>query len=91
MRPKAKGDFLRDLGIPERTARHYMELAGYTEEISPASGNDGETHVPTYAEAGIDRRERTKEPAPAPSQGASRGLTPTAVHDNPVPPSALPH
>jgi len=54
--PNAKGwgDFLRDLGIEERTARRYMELVGYVESISDTSQSVSE-NIPTYAEAGIKK------------------------------------
>lgn len=58
--PKAKGwgEFLEREGIEERTARNYMELAGYADEISETHADDSETQVPTYADAGIDKRPR---------------------------------
>lgn len=60
--PNAKGwgDFLRDAGIDDATARRYMALAGYAEEVSLTDDRVSET-VPTYREAGIDRRERKAE------------------------------
>jgi hypothetical protein len=56
--PKAKGwgDFLREQGIPESTAKDYMRLAGFV-EVSTTDDDVVET-VPTYAEAGIDKRPR---------------------------------
>jgi hypothetical protein len=56
--PKAKGwgEFLVKLGIEERTARNYMQLAGYVDEVSETDGDVSE--IPTYADAGMDKRPR---------------------------------
>lgn len=53
--PKAKGwgEFLRDFGIAEQTARDWMRLAGYVDEVSTTDESVGE--IPTYAEAGIKK------------------------------------
>lgn len=60
--PKAKGwgEFLVTVGIDQDAALRYMALAGYVQEISRTGDGVRET-VPTYADAGIDKRER-KEP-----------------------------
>lgn len=54
--PKAKGwgELLAKWRIAEQTARDYMRLAGYVEEISTKFvETDGPSPIPTYAEAGI--------------------------------------
>ena len=81
--PKAKGwgDVLAKIGIPQQTAWKLMELAGYVEanSISPSESetSTGEIaerdtkpeRVPTYAEAGIDKRPRAADaPTPAPKK-----------------------
>lgn len=64
--PKAKGwgEFLARLGIDQPTAWRYMQLAGYS-EVSCTDDDEHEISVPTYAEAGIDKRPRlTVNPPP---------------------------
>jgi hypothetical protein len=61
------GAFLEKVGIPERTARRYMRLAGYVEISDTVS----ET-IPSYSEAGIKSKPRTKpDPEPEVKLGAS--------------------
>lgn len=65
--PKAKGwgDFLREQGIGEQSAREWMRLAGYVEEISKPDGDGFE--IPTRREMQEAQRPRkVDEPAPAP-------------------------
>ena len=64
--PKAKGwgEFLEKCGLPQQTASDYMRLAGW---ISPTAGETASDDVPTYRDAGIDKRPRkaeVEEPAP---------------------------
>ena len=63
--PKAKGwgEALAKIGIDQRTAHRYMELAGYVEQVSDTESEISDRDikpekVPTYAEAGIDKRPR---------------------------------
>lgn len=62
--PRAKGwgAFLEDLGIPERTARDYMALAGYV-EIS--AKDDDLAEIPTHREV-REARTRTVPTEPPP-------------------------
>ena len=62
--PTAKGwgEFLTRAGIAARTARDYMSLAGYVEQVSATEADVAETSVPTYADAGIDKRSRADSP-----------------------------
>lgn len=57
--PKAKGwgEFLEKCGLAQQTAHKYMDLAGFV------SLSEGETSddVPTYRDAGIDKRPRKAE------------------------------
>lgn len=72
--PKAKGwgEALAKIGISQQTAYNYMTLAGYSEEVSQTVCENPDRDikpekVPTYAEAGIDKRPRavkSDEPAP---------------------------
>lgn len=48
--------FLGEEDIATETARSYMKLANFVEDTSPTDDDVGE--VPTYAEAGIDKRPR---------------------------------
>lgn len=95
--PKAKGwgELLARVELEERTARRYMQLAGYVDEVSDTvSETPGPTaSVPTYAEAGIDRRgdrdvtpqymspeQAAERPAAAPRPVAGAGLEqPSAI------------
>lgn len=74
--PRAKGwgEFLDRLGIPQPTAWKLMELAGYAADIS--FSNNDENEIPTYRDAGIDRRARVGEQPDPPDDGpeiVSRG------------------
>lgn len=64
--PKAKGwgELLEREGIEQQTALNYMRLAGFVDEISQTDGHVLE--IPTYAEAGIDRRPRARDDQPDP-------------------------
>lgn len=83
--PKAKGwgEFLEKIGIEERTARNYMQLAGYVEEISETEKSVSETPIPTYAQAGIDLRARAEErpslPTTSPTASTSVVTAPVLV------------
>lgn len=69
----AWGSFLKSVGVEQRTALRYMELAGFVE--GGESDTDGDVsdsgdladrdikpeNVPTYAEAGIDKRSRKEK------------------------------
>jgi len=71
--PKAKGwgEALAKIGISQPTAFRYMELAGYVENQQPSEIPFTENEipdrdikpekVPTYAEAGIDKRPRASQ------------------------------
>lgn len=62
--PKAKGwgEFLAREGIAERTAREYMQLAGFVDEVSATDGDVAE--IPTRRDIGIDRRLRVTDETP---------------------------
>ena len=57
--PRAKGwgDFLESISVDDSTARRYMELAGYVEQVSLTDGDVSE-NLPTYAQLGLDNRPR---------------------------------
>ena len=89
--PRAKGwgDFLRDQGIEERSARNWMALAGYAEEISETDADVSEipARVPTLAEAGIDKRPRQGAERAAPLvhcnlAGDTSARTPHVAHNS---------
>lgn len=69
---KGWGETLARLGIAQQRASELMRLAGYAESVSPADGETSEPddreikpdNVPSYVEAGIDKRPR-KEKAKA--------------------------
>lgn len=63
--PKARGwgELLEKWEIDERTARRYMELAGYVESrVDEVS--DKVSEIPTYVEAGITKKQTQTAPAP---------------------------
>ncbi len=75
---------LADLGIEERTARRYMDLAGYVDAKSDTAARESDLPVPTYAEAGIDKRQRAADRPPAPVGWRSRQGTDGAGEQPPA-------
>lgn len=58
--------YLEKLGIEDRRAREWMQLAGWVDSKSAASGNVADllAPAPTLADAGIDKRPRKSKPEP---------------------------
>lgn len=56
----AWGEYLKRIGETQPTAYRYMELAGYVQKVS-FTVNDTDDEIPTYAEAGIDKRPRLSD------------------------------
>lgn len=69
--PNAKGWglYLSKLGIEQQTALNYMNLAGYVEVSQTDESCLG--NIPTYAEAGIDKRPRRTDEQPDPPRAAN--------------------
>jgi phage N-6-adenine-methyltransferase len=84
--PRAKGwgEFLARMDLPERTARDYMALAGYAEEISAAAAETSDDEVPTYRDAGIDKRPRAEDAQDEPADAESERSAITAPSPAPA-------
>ncbi len=81
---KTWAEFLADLGIEERTARRYMDLAGYIEKVSDSRPSESETPapVPTQREVAAARKAET---APPPVHDMTEDVEEVGASDPPAP------